>query len=144
MAETASTENILVTCVASGERGADVEPADTVPDARVTDADAHHDLPCLPGVGLSARYSVDRATPTTCAISPTVLSLVSYSCRATASFAGVSFGLRPPLRPRARAAARPALSRSQMMSRSASAAKMWNITVVDVPLSVTRPWPPVG
>jgi hypothetical protein len=68
------------------------------------------------------RYKVVRPTPTTSAICWIVFVLESYSCWATASLSGVSDRGRPPLRPRARAAARPdmVLSRTKLASNSAS------------------------
>ena len=55
------------------------------------------------------------------------------SCNIAAAFLmsdALSFGLRPPLRPRARAAANPALVRSRirLCSNSASAPKMWKMS----------------
>jgi hypothetical protein len=53
-------------------------------------------------------YSVARETPTTRAMSATVVPPASYNPWAALAFAGVRAGFRPPTRPRARAAARPA------------------------------------
>jgi hypothetical protein len=71
---------------------------------------------------------VARLTPRTAPIFATVISFCSYIRRAALTWSGDSAGGRPPLRPRARAAASPALVRSRIRSRSnsASAAKTWN------------------
>lgn len=55
--------------------------------------------------------------------------LPTYGIATCASFLPLTLGLRPPLRPRARAAASPAWVRSRIRSRSisASAAKTWKI-----------------
>lgn len=50
--------------------------------------------------------------------SRTTVSFRPMAPSANRSFAGVIFGLRPPLRPRARAAARPAIVRSPKIGRS--------------------------
>jgi len=60
------------------------------------------------------------------------------------SLAGVILGLRPPLRPRARADASPARVRSQINSRSnyASAAKIPKTSFpAGVVVSMAAPWP---
>src|SRR5690625_2628154 len=86
-----------------------------------------HYLSPLGGVSLrSATYSVDRATPSIFATSVTCCLGSWSSCLAMATCLSVSLRGRPPLRPRALAAARPAMVRSRMSSRSnsASAPKM--------------------
>ena len=78
--------------------------------------------------GLStARYRVDRAIPKRAAISATGISAVFSRARMVLISLAESFGGRPPLRPRARAALRPAtvLSRIKLRSNSARAAKTW-------------------
>src|SRR4029453_19228946 len=55
--------------------------------------------------------------------SPTLVSGLPMAAMASRSLAGVTFGLRPPLRPRARAEASPARARSEMRSRSNSASE---------------------
>jgi hypothetical protein len=73
------------------------------------------------------RYRVERATPKRAAISPTGISAVLSRARIVLMSLRESFAGRPPLRPRARAALRPAtvLSRIRLRSNSASAAKTW-------------------
>src|SRR5262245_48257015 len=55
--------------------------------------------------------------------SPTLISGLPIAAIAKRNLAGVIFGLRPPLRPRARAEASPARVRSEMRSRSNSASE---------------------
>ena len=64
--------------------------------------------------------------PSSAQRSPTTVPCLPIAAAASRTFARVIFGLRPPLRPRARAAANPARVRSDINSRSnsASAAKM--------------------
>jgi HNH endonuclease len=72
-------------------------------------------------VGETWRYRVDRVIPSSRQRSPTFVSGLPIARMASRSLAGVIFGLQPPLRPRARAEARPARVRSEMRSRSNSA-----------------------
>jgi hypothetical protein len=74
------------------------------------------------------RYGVDRFTPNCAAISRTGTSLERSRVRIVFSSLGLSFFGRPPLRPRARAAFKPACVRSRirLRSNSASAPKTWN------------------
>ena len=67
-----------------------------------------------------------RLTPSALAIAATVYCLEAYISRASRILGSVIPTGRPPVRPRARAAASPALVRSQIRSRSnsAKAAKM--------------------
>jgi hypothetical protein len=92
-------------------------------DARTCPSQRSVELACVGSVaqqvGSSARYSVDLATPTISAVSATVLSLASYSCRAVASFPGVSYGRRHPYalrrgRQQVRRRAFPMMSRSNL------------------------------
>jgi hypothetical protein len=71
--------------------------------------DAHHGLPRPLPAGSSARYNVERATPTICAISATVLSLAAGDGElgSTAALASVSAG-----------GGQAAVVRSRMISRS--------------------------
>ena len=95
------------------------------------------------------RNPVDRGTLKIAAIWATVFSPPSYSCWAKTAWSGVSFGRRPPARPRARAAARPSRVLATISSRcnSASTDSMPNMArpstvVVSMPCSVTfRPMP---
>jgi len=85
----------------------------------------------LPAIGSlsrrSARYTVVRLTPSTSPICATVMSCCSYNRRAVRTWSADNRGGRPPVRPRARAAASPAWVRSRMRSRSnsANAANTW-------------------
>ncbi len=75
---------------------------------------------------------------------PTFVSGLPMAAMASRSLAGVIFGLRPPLRPLARAEARPARVRSEIKSRSNSAreAKMPKISLpAGVVVSIAAPWP---
>jgi hypothetical protein len=75
---------------------------------------------------------------------PTSVSGSRIAACASRSLAGVIFGLRPPLWPRARADASPAHVRSQINSRSnsASAAKMPKTSFpAGVVVSIAAPWP---
>lgn len=87
--------------------------------------------PCIRGSpsGVRCRYSVDRSTPTTRAISRTGSWPAAMSSAARASLAPTKTFWRPPLRPRARAACSPACTRSRIRSRSNSAreAKRWKM-----------------
>ena len=76
---------------------------------------------CACATRARCRYSVARLTPTVAAIASMVCSFESRICRATASFSTVMTGGRPAIRPRARAAASPAMVRSRIRSRSNSA-----------------------
>ena len=69
----------------------------------------------------SARYTELRPTPRASAIWATVSSRWSYIRRAALALSGVITVGRPPLRPRARAAALRAADRSRINSRSNSA-----------------------
>ena len=71
--------------------------------------------------GETCRYSVDRVMPNSRHRAPTFVSGLPIAAIASRSLAGVIFGLRPPLRPRARAEASPARVRSEIRSRSNSA-----------------------
>src|ERR1700683_4055300 len=73
----------------------------------------------------TARYRVDRATPKRAAISATGMSAVLSSAWMVLISLAESLAGRPPFRPRARAAFRPATARSRIKvrSNSASAAK---------------------
>jgi len=68
-----------------------------------------------------ALYSVDRATLKRAAISVTDISCDRSKARIVFTSLGVSLAGRPPLRPRARAALRPAIVRSLIRFRSNSA-----------------------
>jgi hypothetical protein len=72
-----------------------------------------------------------RLTPRVSAIAATVYCPDAYISRATWSLWAVITDGRPPWRPRARAAARPAVVRSRMRSRSnsAKAAKTWKTSL---------------
>src|SRR6266508_6539942 len=72
-----------------------------------------------------------RLTPSALAIAATVYCLEAYISRASRILGSVITAGRPPVRPRARAAASPALVRPRTRSRSnsASAAKMWNTSL---------------
>jgi hypothetical protein len=72
-----------------------------------------------------------QLTPSMAAIAVTVWAPEAYSCRAAASLAGVMTLGRPPMRPRARAAASPAVVRSRTRSRSnsARAANTWKTSL---------------
>jgi hypothetical protein len=72
-----------------------------------------------------------RLTPSALAIAATVYCLEAYISRASRILGSVITAGRPPVRPRARAAASPALVRSRIRSRSnsARAAKMWNTSL---------------
>ena len=71
---------------------------------------------------------VARETPRVLAMAATVMSRRSFNSLAVRILSGVMTVGRPPRRPRARAAARPAAVRSWMRSRSnsAMAPMMWN------------------
>jgi hypothetical protein len=91
-----------------------------------------------------------RLTPRVVAIAATVYCPDAYISRATWSLWPLSTDGRPPRRPRARAAASPALVRSRMRSRSnsAKAAKTWKTSLppggVDLLLETPEPDPAVG
>src|SRR5260370_40602046 len=72
-------------------------------------------------VAVTLRYRVDRFTLNCAAMSCTGTSFARSSVRMVFSSLGLSFFGRPPLRPRARAALRPASVRSRIKLRSNSA-----------------------
>jgi hypothetical protein len=89
--------------------------------------------------------------PRVLAIAATVYRLDAYISRATCSLGLVITDGRPPRRPRARAAAGPALVRSRTRSRSnsARAANTWNTSLppgggVDRLLQAAEPDPALG
>src|SRR4051794_26523599 len=67
------------------------------------------------------RYNVWRETPSSLHSAAMFVSRVPIAAIASRIFAGVIFGLRPPVLPRARAEASPARVRSEISSRSNSA-----------------------
>src|ERR1700738_4768738 len=73
------------------------------------------------GTAVTLRYRVDRFTLNCAAMSCTGTSFERSSVRMVFSSLGLSFFGRPPLRPRARAALRPASVRSRIKLRSNSA-----------------------
>ena len=91
-------------------------------DSAAVSVTADHDTPAFRSLssGLRWQYSVARCTPSTRAISTIDCPLARIACAAE-TFSGVSAIGRPPVRPRARAAVRPARVRSRMISRSNSA-----------------------
>jgi hypothetical protein len=66
-----------------------------------------------------------RLTPSALAIAARVYRLEAYISRASRILGSVITAGRPPVRPRARAAAKPALVRSRIRSRSI----MWTVLV---------------
>jgi hypothetical protein len=94
--------------------------------------------------GPTCLYKVWRVTPSSAQRSPTLVSGLPMAAIAKRSFAGVMVYGRPPIRPRARAEARPARVRSAISSRSnsASAAKIPKTSFpAGVVVSTAAPWP---
>ena len=81
----------------------------------------------------SARYTELRPTPRASAIWATVSSRWSYIRRAALALSGVITVGRPPLRPRARAAALRAADRSRINSRSTNSASAPNTRKINRP-----------